>query len=179
MHSSRVIVLADPTHSPQCMSVLIWTQRVNVVEWLGLGGVSIAGCKVHSNSEVNLTTTHHVVQEGVDAGTLERTTQMNDEWRTALSRHWLPSQHSFNNSLIRSLLIVEEISRYFMVHYLTDLHSFFSLDTDIARAIASKYAIKKHVHSVWYTCITNKPGKTQVQWCLNFCSSSSSSSSLD
>ena len=36
-----------------------------------MGGVSVAAREVHTHSEVELTATHYVIQEGVDTSTLQ------------------------------------------------------------------------------------------------------------
>lgn len=61
--SLRVIVLADSAHSPQSQSVLIGTGGVNVVEGRRTTGISIAPSEVDAHSEVDLTTSHDVLQE--------------------------------------------------------------------------------------------------------------------
>lgn len=62
---SRVIVLTDSTHRPESESVFVGTRRVNVVEGGGVGGVSIAAGKINAHSEVDLTTSHNVLQERI------------------------------------------------------------------------------------------------------------------
>ena len=72
LHPLRVVVLADSAHCPQGLSVFIGVGGVDVVQRGGVGGVSIATCEVNTHSEVDLTSSHDVVQEGVDMGGLGR-----------------------------------------------------------------------------------------------------------
>ena len=67
---SRVIILADRAHGHECPGVLIGLVRVNVVERLGLVGLSVAGSKVNAHCEVDLAATHDVVQEGIETADL-------------------------------------------------------------------------------------------------------------
>ena len=58
-----VIVLADLSHSNESCCVFIGPVRVNVVQGSGIPGVPIASSEVNPHSEVDLTTSHYVVQE--------------------------------------------------------------------------------------------------------------------
>lgn len=60
---SPVIVLTDLSHCYQCSSVLIGLERVNVVQRRWMLGVSIAASEVNTHCEVDLTSTHYVLQE--------------------------------------------------------------------------------------------------------------------
>lgn len=67
---SRVVILADGAHSHECLGILVGLVRVNVVEGFGLIGLSVAGSKVNTHCEVDLTATHDVVQEGIETADL-------------------------------------------------------------------------------------------------------------
>lgn len=62
----RVIVLADPAHGPEGLGVLVGVGGVNVVQRLGVGGVSIAASEINTHREANLTASKDVLQERVD-----------------------------------------------------------------------------------------------------------------
>ena len=57
----RVVILADLPHSDQGLGV-----RVGVMEMEG------RSCEVYTHSEVDLTTSHHKVQEGVQLSCLDQ-----------------------------------------------------------------------------------------------------------
>ena len=64
----RVVILADLSNGHQRLGVLVWLVGVNVVERRGLGGVTVASGEVDAHCEVDLTTSHDVIEEGVCLG---------------------------------------------------------------------------------------------------------------
>lgn len=64
-HLVTVIVLDDTTHCPDSSQVFIVALWVDVMEGLGRVGIPVGACEINSNSEVNLTAAHDVIQKGI------------------------------------------------------------------------------------------------------------------
>ena len=62
---SRVIILTNLSNGYQGLGILVRLVRVNEVEGGGLGRVTVASGEVHTHREVDLTSTHDVIKEGV------------------------------------------------------------------------------------------------------------------
>ena len=69
----RVIILADVSDSDQGLGVLVGgVAGIKEVEGRRVRWLQVAGCEVHTHSEVDLTTSHHKVQEGVQLSHLTK-----------------------------------------------------------------------------------------------------------
>ena len=65
--------MADLSDSDQGLGVLVGgVVGVDVMEGGGVCCLCVAGCEVHTHSEVDLTTSHHKVQEGVQLSHLTK-----------------------------------------------------------------------------------------------------------
>ena len=61
----RVIILADLAHGNHGAGVLVGSGGVQIMEGGGVSGVPVATGKVHTHREVDLTSSHDEVQEGI------------------------------------------------------------------------------------------------------------------
>ncbi len=68
--NARVVVLADTPHSHKGHCVLIGLVRVDIVQGGGTPWVPVTACEVDTDSEVDLTAAHDVLQERVHPGRL-------------------------------------------------------------------------------------------------------------
>ena len=75
----RVIILADFSHGNQGTGVLVGFVWVQVMEGVWFGGVSIAGSEVYPHSEVDLTSSHNKVQEGIELRDLNQKMEDGDK----------------------------------------------------------------------------------------------------